>query len=92
MIVNPEVVEVYTSLKTKHTEKRKKTTYRIAKEYQISKCQLKGAHFLHLACQGRWLVPAPRQLRHCFFMLDVAHSQVDVETEFGVVSLILIFL
>jgi len=27
MIVNPEVVEVYTSLKTKHTEKRKKTTY-----------------------------------------------------------------
>jgi len=33
MIVNPEVVEVYTSLKTKHTEKRKKTTYWIAKEY-----------------------------------------------------------
>jgi len=37
------------------------------------------------------LVPAPRQLRHSFFMLDVAHSQADVETEFGVVSLILIF-
>jgi len=41
---------------------------------------------------GRRLVPAPRQLRHCFFMLDVAHSQADVETEFGAVSLILIFL
>ena len=27
-----------------------------------------------------------------FFMLDVAHSHVDVETEFGLVSLILIFL
>ena len=27
-----------------------------------------------------------------FFMLDVIHSHVDVETEFGVVSLILIFL
>jgi len=27
MILNPEVVKVYTSLKTKHTEKRKKTTY-----------------------------------------------------------------
>ena len=26
------------------------------------------------------------------FMLDVTHSQVDVEPEFGVVSLILIFL
>jgi len=25
-------------------------------------------------------------------MLDVAHKQVDVETEFGVVSLILMFL
>jgi len=31
-------------------------------------------------------------LRHCFFMLDVAHNQADVETEFSVVSLILIFL
>jgi len=27
-----------------------------------------------------------------FSMLDVTHSNVDVETEFGVVSLILIFL
>jgi len=27
-----------------------------------------------------------------FFMLDVTHSHVDVETEFGVASLILIFL
>jgi len=27
-----------------------------------------------------------------FFMLDVTHSHVDVETAFGVVSLILIFL
>ena len=27
-----------------------------------------------------------------FFMLDVTHSNVDVETEFGVVSLIRIFL
>jgi len=27
-----------------------------------------------------------------FFMLDVAHSHVDVETEFDVVSLLLIFL
>jgi len=27
-----------------------------------------------------------------FFMSDVTHSHVDVETEFGVVSLILIFL
>jgi len=26
-----------------------------------------------------------------FFMLDVTHSHVDVETQFGVVSLILIF-
>jgi len=26
-----------------------------------------------------------------FFMLDITHSNVDVETEFGVVSLILIF-
>jgi len=26
-----------------------------------------------------------------FFMLDVTHSNVDVETQFGVVSLILIF-
>jgi len=30
-------------------------------------------------------------LREKFFMLDVTHSHVDVETEFGVVSLILIF-
>jgi len=27
-----------------------------------------------------------------FFMLDVTHSHVDVETEFGVVSMILIIL
>jgi len=27
-----------------------------------------------------------------FFMLDVTHSRVDVETEFGMVSLILLFL
>jgi len=27
-----------------------------------------------------------------FFILDVAHSYVDVEREFGVVSLILIYL
>jgi len=27
-----------------------------------------------------------------FFMLDVTHSDVDVQTEFGVVSLILIFI
>jgi len=27
-----------------------------------------------------------------FFILDVTHNHVDVETEFGVVSLILIFL
>ena len=27
-----------------------------------------------------------------FFMLDIAHSHVDVETEFGLISLILIFL
>jgi len=27
-----------------------------------------------------------------FFILDVTHSHVDVETEFGVVSLILIYL
>jgi len=52
----------------------------------------KGVQFFHLACQGRWFIPAPRQLRHCFVMLDVAHSQADVETEFGVVSLILTFL
>jgi len=31
MIVNPEVVEVYTSLKAKDTEKRTKTTYWKAK-------------------------------------------------------------
>ena len=33
-----------------------------------------------------------RVLCEDFFMLDVTHSHVDVETEFGVVSLILIFL
>jgi len=31
-------------------------------------------------------------LREEFFMLDVTHSHVDVETEFDIVSLILIFL
>jgi len=56
------------------------------------KMSAKGVQFFHLACQGRWFIPAPRQLRHCFVMLDVAHSQADVETEFGVVSLILTFL
>jgi len=35
---------------------------------------------------------ARRQLHHCFFVLDAAHSQADVETEFGLVSLILILL
>jgi len=30
-------------------------------------------------------------LREELFMLDVTHSQVDVEAEFGVVSLILVF-
>ena len=29
------------------------------KEYQISKCQLKGAQFLHLACQGGGAPPCP---------------------------------
>ena len=56
------------------------------------KMSAKGVQFLHLACQRRRLVPAPRQLRHCFVMLDVAPSQADVETDFGVVSLILTFL
>jgi len=36
--------------------------------------------------------PCPTSVTPLFFMLDVAHSQADVETEFGVVSLILIFL
>jgi len=62
------------------------------KRILISKCQVKEAQILHLDGQARLLVPAPRQLHHCFFMLDVAHSQADVETEFGMVSLILIFL
>jgi len=57
----------------------------------MSKCQLKGAQILNLDGQGKRLVSAPRQLRHCFLMLDVANSQADVETEYGVVSLILIF-
>ena len=63
----------------------------VNKTVKLSNCQLKGAQFLHLACQGRRFVPAPYQLRHYFIMLDVAHSQADVETEFGAVSLILIF-
>jgi len=42
--------------KREHPAKRKKEQI---KEYKISKCQLKGAQFLHLVCQGGWFPPCP---------------------------------
>jgi len=46
--------------KRKHPEKTQRTTiYLKPKEYQISKCQLKGAQLLQLACQRGGSHPFP---------------------------------
>jgi len=53
------------SILAKNKENTPKNAKKQIKEYQILKCQLKGAQFLHLACQGGRLAPlSPRQLRH----------------------------
>jgi len=45
-----DVVDAHTRYKKLNT--RINAIKQHIKEYQISKCQLKGSEFLHLACQG----------------------------------------
>ena len=52
MIVNLDVVDVYNSWKTENTLKNTRNN-----NLKNAKCQLKGAQFLHLACQGGRLSP-----------------------------------
>jgi len=66
MMVNQDVVDVYTSWKNENTPKNAKIQQR--KEYTY---QLKRAQFSHLACQGCCSPPcSPRQLRHCVLGLN----------------------
>jgi len=66
--VNPDVVDLYTIDKNMKTPRKaqKDNPAENQKNTIKFKCQLKGAQFLHLACQGGGSPLAPRQLRHCW--------------------------
>jgi len=67
MIVNYDVVNVYTiAKKTTTSRKTLKNNHPLKTKELISKCQLKGAQFLHFDFQGGSSPSCPsRQLRHC---------------------------
>ena len=64
MIVNPDVVDVCTRLKTENTPKTQEKQQPTENQRMlISKYQLKRAQFLHLACRGGRLAPCLRFLK-----------------------------
>jgi len=81
MIVNPEVVEAYTRYKKQNTPKSAKKLLKSKRIINI-KMSAKRGPVSTFSLPREAARPCQTLVTSRFFMLDVAHSQADVETEF----------